>query len=235
MEDRTVRRGGAGQAADDREVPARWARRRAAAAAGRGVRPRHRRRLPGAATGCAEVLVATDDAAFATRFAALGCATIPDGDTTDLNSALRQAAAEAHRRWPDLLPVALCADLPALRPPTSTQALGQRDRPGAGVRRGRRRHRHHALPAAYDAFDPHFGVDSRRRTWPPGAVEIAGRAGHAAPRRRRPRRPARRDRRSGVGAETAPARRQPAVTADPGHDDGPPSRRRTARGQDRVD
>ena len=69
------------------------------------------------------VLVATDDAAFSRELGALGCATIPDGDTNDLNSALRQAVAEARRRWADHAPVALCADLPALRPAELTLAL----------------------------------------------------------------------------------------------------------------
>ncbi|MDQ4052134.1 MAG: 2-phospho-L-lactate guanylyltransferase [Actinomycetota bacterium] len=129
-----------------------------------------------ACLGCdlvAEVLVATDDAAFSTRFAALGCATIPDGDTTDLNSALRQAVAEARRRWPSLQPVALCADLPALRSADLDAALstaGPRpsfvaDAAGTGTTLYR---------AAYDDFDPHFGVDSRNAHLAAGAVEIPG-------------------------------------------------------------
>ena len=122
----------------------------------------------------AEVLVATDDAAFSTRFAALGCATIPDGDTTDLNSALRQAVAEARRRWPELLPVALCADLPALRSADLDAALSTTTGPqpsfvadaaGTGTTLYR---------AAYDDFDPHFGVESRGAHLAAGAVEIPG-------------------------------------------------------------
>jgi 2-phospho-L-lactate guanylyltransferase len=121
----------------------------------------------------AEVLVATDDAAFATRFAALGCATIPDGDSTGLNSALRQAAAEAHRRWPALTPVALCADLPALRSADLDAALASvtarpsfvADAAGTGTT---------LYLSAYDAFDPHFGLDSRRAHLDAGAVEIPG-------------------------------------------------------------
>ena len=123
------------------------------------------------------MLVATDDAEFATRFAALGCATIPDGDTTDLNSALRQAVAEAHRRWPHLRPVALCADLPALTPGDLDAALATAsasataepsfvaDAAGTGTT---------LYSAAYDAFDPHFGVDSRREHLYAGAIEIPG-------------------------------------------------------------
>jgi 2-phospho-L-lactate guanylyltransferase len=121
----------------------------------------------------AQVLVATDDAAFSTRFAALGCATIPDGDTTDLNSALRQAVAEAQRRWPTLVPVALCADLPALRSADLDAALASvtggpsfvADAAGTGTT---------LYLAAYDVFDPHFGVDSRREHLATGAIEILG-------------------------------------------------------------
>lgn len=127
------------------------------------------------ATGrVAEVLVATDDAGFATRFAALGCATIPDGDTTDLNSALRQAVAEARRRWPSLVPVALCADLPALRAAdldsalagvTTTSPAFVADAAGTGTT---------LYLAPYADFDPRFGVDSRQAHRSAGAQEIAG-------------------------------------------------------------
>lgn len=121
----------------------------------------------------AEVLVATDDAAFSTKFAELGCATIPDGDTTDLNSALHQAVAESRRRWPTLTPVALCADLPSLRSADLDAALASvargpafvADAAGSGTT---------LYLAAYDAFDPHFGADSRRRHLSAGAVEIFG-------------------------------------------------------------
>ncbi len=121
----------------------------------------------------AQVLVATDDAAFSTKFAELGCATIPDGDTTDLNSALRQAVAEARRRWPAGTPVALCADLPSLNPADLDAALASvgdgtafvADAAGSGTT---------LYLAAYDAFDPQFGVDSRQRHLAAGAFEISG-------------------------------------------------------------
>jgi 2-phospho-L-lactate guanylyltransferase len=70
------------------------------------------------------VLAVTDDAAFASALMALGCAAIPDGVTDDLNGSLSLAAAEASRRWPELQPVALCGDLPALRPGDLDAALG---------------------------------------------------------------------------------------------------------------
>lgn len=69
------------------------------------------------------VLVATDDVAFAARVREAGGTAVPDGVAGDLNATLRQAAAEAGRRWPDLVPVALCADLPALRARDLDEAL----------------------------------------------------------------------------------------------------------------
>jgi 2-phospho-L-lactate guanylyltransferase len=122
----------------------------------------------------AEVLVATDDAAFSTRFAALGCATIPDGDSTGLNSALRQAVAEAGRRWPALSPVALCADLPALRPADLDAALQSVDGAAAAFVADAAGTGTTLYLAPYDGFDPHFGVDSRRAHLSTGAVEIPG-------------------------------------------------------------
>src|SRR6476620_2352910 len=69
------------------------------------------------------VLAVTDDASFSRRLAVLGCAAIPDGVSGDLNATLRQAAAEVHRRWPHLVPAAVCADVPALRPEDLDAAL----------------------------------------------------------------------------------------------------------------
>ena len=120
------------------------------------------------------VLVVTDDVAFSTRLAALGCAAIPDGVTGDLNGSLRQAVAEARRRWPHLAPVALCADLPALRPADLDDALA---RAGAGVASfvadadgiGTT-----LYTAPYDLFDPRFGPASRAAHVDGGAAEITG-------------------------------------------------------------
>jgi 2-phospho-L-lactate guanylyltransferase len=125
-------------------------------------------------SGAAGVLVTTDDAEFSARCAALGCATIPDGDTNDLNSALSQAAAEARRRWPDSAPVALCADLPALQAVDLVAALGRipagtlafvADVDGTGTT---------LYTASYAAFDPRFGIGSRAAHLAAGAIEIDG-------------------------------------------------------------
>ena len=120
------------------------------------------------------MLVSTDDAQFSTRCSALGCATVPDGDTNDLNSALSQAAAEAQRRWPDAAPVALCADLPALAADDLHEALGLvpagtpafvSDAEGTGTT---------LYTASYDRFEPRFGLASREAHLATGAAEIGG-------------------------------------------------------------
>lgn len=124
--------------------------------------------------GAAGVLVSTDDAAFAVHCSALGCATIPDGDSNDLNSALRQAAAEARRRWPDAAPVALFADLPALTSGDLRGALRAitpgtpafvADASGTGTT---------LYTASYSRFDPRFGAGSRAAHRDAGALEIGG-------------------------------------------------------------
>lgn len=122
----------------------------------------------------ARVLAVTDDAAFARLLAAAGCEVLPDGPSGDLNASLRLAAAEAHRRWPDLRPAAVCADLPALRPEDLGEALRAAarhptafvvDAAGTGTT---------LYAAAYDAFRPRFGPDSRSAHLADGAVELAG-------------------------------------------------------------
>jgi 2-phospho-L-lactate guanylyltransferase len=113
-----------------------------------------------AAVTIAEVLVATDDASFAVELTALGAVTIPDGVAMDLNGTLRQSAAEARRRWPELVPVALTADLPAVRAEDLDHALGGlapgeaayvADAEGLGTT---------LYTAAYDDFVPRFGPGS---------------------------------------------------------------------------
>jgi 2-phospho-L-lactate guanylyltransferase len=112
------------------------------------------------ADAIAEVLVATDDALFSVELVELGAVTIPDGVAMDLNGTLRQSAAEARRRWPELVPVALTADLPAMRAEDLDEALGTvspgdpayvADTDGLGTT---------LYTASYDAFDPRFGPGS---------------------------------------------------------------------------
>lgn len=134
-----------------------------------------------AATAIAEVLVATDDASFSVELAALGAVTIPDGVAMDLNGTLRQSAAEARRRWPDLVPVAVTADLPAVRPEDLDAALSEvepgrasyaADTEGLGTT---------LYTAPHDAFEPRFGPGSALAHDATGAAPITA----ALPRLRR--------------------------------------------------
>lgn len=119
------------------------------------------------------VLVVTDDAFFATTLATLGCEAVPDGVSGDLNASLVLAAAEAHRRWPDLLPVALCADLPCLTPADLDAALSQKpgwpryvaDADGVGTT---------MYTAPYDEFAPRFGLRSAAAHEDGGAWPVEG-------------------------------------------------------------
>lgn len=119
-----------------------------------------------------QVLVVTDDAQFSYQLSALGCSAIPDGVSGDLNGTLRQAAAEARRRWPDLLPVAICADLPALRTDDLDHVLDGLDTThpsfvpdAAGIGTT-------LYVGGRDEFDPHFGPDSRTAHLDAGAREL---------------------------------------------------------------
>lgn len=129
-----------------------------------------------ATPGVDAVLVVTDDFRLASAMRALGCEVMPDGASEDLNATLVQAAAEVVRRWPDAVPVALCADLPGLRPVELASVLADvvahaaagratfvRDRVGVGTTL-------YAAPAG--AFEPGFGVGSAARHAGAGAVEV---------------------------------------------------------------
>jgi 2-phospho-L-lactate guanylyltransferase len=126
------------------------------------------------------VLAITDDARFAGELRAVGCETIPDGVAGDLNESLRQAAAEAHRRWPEATPVAVCADLPALVPSdldaalTSTSATERGAVPGAAFVADQDEVGTTLYTAPHDAFTPHFGRLSRQAHLDSGAHEIGG-------------------------------------------------------------
>jgi 2-phospho-L-lactate guanylyltransferase len=126
-----------------------------------------------AAPSVAVVLVVTDDVRFSTVLTALGCEAVPDGVAGDLNATLRQAAAEARRRWPHLVPVAVCADLPALVPGDLDATLARVSGPhpwfvpdadGVGTT---------LYAAAYEEFDPRFGPGSRDAHLDAGARELA--------------------------------------------------------------
>jgi 2-phospho-L-lactate guanylyltransferase len=61
------------------------------------------------------VVVVTDEVGLGRALAGTGAVAVPEGHGGDLNATLVQGAAEAARRRPDLHPLAVCADLPALR------------------------------------------------------------------------------------------------------------------------
>ncbi len=122
----------------------------------------------------AEVLVVTDDAAFSRDLVALGCASMPDGDTHDLNATLQQAALEARRRWPHLQPVAICADLPALRPDDLGAALRVASAGGAWFVADAVEVGTTLYTAPYDGFAPRFGVGSRLAHQASGARAVTG-------------------------------------------------------------
>jgi 2-phospho-L-lactate guanylyltransferase len=120
------------------------------------------------------VLVVTDDVELATGLTALGVSAIPDGRPGLLNESLRQGAAELLRRRPGLVPVALCADLPALRSSDldgvldavpEEQCAFVADLDGRGT----------TLYTApdWDRFNPQFGSTSRAAHLAAGAIELA--------------------------------------------------------------
>lgn len=125
-----------------------------------------------AAAGVAAVVLACDDPDVAAAATDLGCVVLPDAG--GLNEALVAAVSAAHDRWPDAHPVAVCADLPALRPTELADALSRLpvdrasfvvDAAGTGTT---------TYAAPYDAFVPRFGQGSRARHRAAGAAELSG-------------------------------------------------------------
>jgi 2-phospho-L-lactate guanylyltransferase len=120
----------------------------------------------------AMVLVVTDDLGLADALRLLGIAAVPDG-ATGLNATLRQGAAEVLRGSPSSRPVAVCGDLPCLRPADLASLLAHTpedraafvgDAAGTGS----------TLYAAPDLvrFTPSFGEGSREAHLRGGAVEL---------------------------------------------------------------
>jgi 2-phospho-L-lactate guanylyltransferase len=128
-----------------------------------------------AADRVAAVLVVTDDPGVAARAVELGARATADGPEGGLNGALRHAARTAAPLWPDLRPLALCADLPAVRPAELDVAVGLLtaaagaayvvDADGTGTT---------AYSAPYDAFDPQYGAGSAAAHLAAGARPLPG-------------------------------------------------------------
>jgi len=124
----------------------------------------------------AEVVVVTGDPGFAEVVAELGFACIDDV-VGGLNASLMSAAPSVRERHPYARPVALCADLPCLRPADLMTALGAvdalpndaaayvADTDGTGTT---------LYTAPYDAFDPRFGHGSAAAHADAGALAILG-------------------------------------------------------------
>lgn len=124
------------------------------------------------AEGVAEVVVVTADEGFADVVADLGFARLDDSG--DLNQSLTAAAAAVREQHPTASPVALCADLPCLRPADLEDALRAvpggaaafvADAAGSGTT---------MYAAPYDDFAPGFGHASAAGHARSGAVPLAG-------------------------------------------------------------
>jgi 2-phospho-L-lactate guanylyltransferase len=122
----------------------------------------------------ARVLVVTDDHQLAGMLRSQGADVMPDG-TSDLNGTLVQAAAEVHRRDPELRLAAVCADLPALRPgevadafaathPSRMSFVSDQDRVGTTA----------VVAPELAEFRPSFGNGSRAQHLQAGAFEVDG-------------------------------------------------------------
>jgi 2-phospho-L-lactate guanylyltransferase len=120
----------------------------------------------------ARVLVVTDDHLLARAMSELGADVIPDG-TSDLNGTLVQAAAEVHRRDPQLRLAAVCADLPALRSEEIASALAASAATGMSFVADQERVGTTVVTASdLDSFRPAFGPGSRQHHLDAGAHEI---------------------------------------------------------------
>lgn len=117
-----------------------------------------------------QVLVVTDDASFAARCGELGVTAVPDG-ASDLNLSLRQASAEAVRRWPGHLHLVLCADLPTLRPTMLAAMLTAAGRGPAFVP-DRASVGTTCYLATPESFAPSFGTGSAQAHRAGGASEV---------------------------------------------------------------
>lgn len=125
-----------------------------------------------AVTGVAEVVVVSSDAEIAEAAAGIGVRTLRDSG--GLNDSLRAAAEALRQRHPDALVVALTADLPSLTSGDLAAGLGQMRGPGPWFVADADGTGTTLYAAPYDAFDPHFGLESRRAHLAAGALEVGG-------------------------------------------------------------
>lgn len=118
------------------------------------------------------VAAVTEDAEVAEHLVKAGCALLSGHETGELNSTLRSAAQAAHARWPELQPVALCADLPSLRPAEFDQVLRVAGLGRSAYVADSESTGTTMFTAALDDFEPHYGIDSAARHRGLGAVDL---------------------------------------------------------------
>ncbi|GAA3806481.1 2-phospho-L-lactate guanylyltransferase [Nocardioides panacisoli] len=130
-----------------------------------------------ATPGVLRVLAVTEDDDVARGLEALGAEVCPDGPVPGLNPALRHGASVARERWPSLTPVALLADLPALRPEdlgAALAAVADREAGGTSYVIDADGSGTTLYTAPYDDFAPRFGVDSAAAHAEAGAWPVPG-------------------------------------------------------------
>lgn len=116
------------------------------------------------------VVVVTDESRWGRAAVGLGTVLLADPGA-GLNGALVAGAGLAASRWPGTVPVAVLADLPALRPDDLAAALALAagrpayvaDADGTGTT---------VYTAPYAAFEPHFGPGSAAAHASTGAVSL---------------------------------------------------------------
>lgn len=119
-----------------------------------------------------EVVVVSSDPEVVAHARRLGCTVEPD--TGDLNGSLRSAAGRLGPTRPGTVPVAVCADLPALDPTDLEAALAQLSVHGALFAADHEGVGTTLYAAPYATFDPCFGPGSRAAHRAAGAVEVLG-------------------------------------------------------------
>jgi len=119
-----------------------------------------------------EVVVVSSDPLMVAHAERLGCTVEPD--TGDLNGSLRTAAKRLGPARPGTLPVALCADLPALDGRSLGQALAQVTDTSASFVVDHEGDGTTMYAAPYPLFAPRFGEASRTAHLDAGADEIVG-------------------------------------------------------------
>lgn len=118
------------------------------------------------------VMVVTDELGLALSLRDLGAAVIPDGQPGDLNASLQQGAAELARTHPELRPVALCGDLPALVADDLDAALRAAPADGAAFVPDAAGVGTTLYTASSADFVPRFGQGSREAHLAAGAAEL---------------------------------------------------------------